>query len=108
MDDYPGDGSEMTGPGIGNEKRGMARTFPRFSLPGAHRLAAKYEFLILEVEAAELNLESTDALPLVASGRAPRYDGPSLPAHNLRNDGPQRQNKKLSNTSDFNVFAPAG
>lgn len=70
MDDYPGDGSEMTGPGIGNEKRGMARTFPRFSLPGAHRLAAKYEFLILEVEAAELNLESTDALPLVASGRA--------------------------------------
>ncbi len=33
---------------------------------------------------------------------------PSLPAHNLRNDGPQRQNKKLSNTSDFNVFAPVG
>ena len=70
MDDYPGDGSEMTGPGIGNEKRGKVLAIPRFSLPGAHRLAAKYEFLILEVEAAELNLESTDALPLVASGRA--------------------------------------
>ena len=24
MDDYPGDGSEMTGPGIGNEKRGIS------------------------------------------------------------------------------------
>ena len=33
---------------------------------------------------------------------------PSLPAHNLRNDGPQRQNEKLSNMSDFNVFAPVG
>ena len=30
---------------------------------------------------------------------------PSLPAHNLRNDGPQRQNKKLSNTSDL-MFSP--
>ena len=30
---------------------------------------------------------------------------PSLPAHNLRNDGPQRQNEKLSNMSDL-MFSP--
>lgn len=42
----------------------------------------------------------------IKESHAPVTMVPSLPAHNLRNDGPQRQNKKLSNTSDFNVFAP--
>jgi len=44
----------------------------------------------------------------IKESHAPVTMVPSLPAHNLRNDGPQRQNEKLSNMSDFNVFAPAG
>ena len=44
----------------------------------------------------------------IKESHAPVTMVPSLPAHNLRNDGPQRQNEKLSNTSDFNVFAPVG
>ena len=44
----------------------------------------------------------------IKESHAPVTMVPSLPAHNLRNDGPQRQNEKLSNMSDFNVFAPVG
>lgn len=43
----------------------------------------------------------------IKESHAPVTMVPSLPAHNLRNDGPQRQNEKLSNMSDFNVFAPS-
>ena len=44
----------------------------------------------------------------IKESHAPVTMVPSLPAHNLRTDGPQRQNEKLSNMSDFNVFAPVG
>ena len=41
----------------------------------------------------------------IKESHAPVTMVPSLPAHNLRNDGPQRQNEKLSNMSIL-MFSP--